>query len=164
VATYDASGAVVWSQAFSGSASVTAIAVEPDHDVIFGGTLQTSIDFGGGPLRLVDTDDGPVNGFVVKLSNAGAYVFSGRNGYTSVTGLAGNDRTIAMSGTRRTQFFYKQLRVFDAGSAPGESPQFFDNGRGGAVAMSPSGRIWWSFEEQFQLFTSFPFLLSMPGS
>ena len=163
VTAYTADGAMIWGQAFAGSAAVTAIAVEPDHDVIFGGQLFSSIDFGGGAIRLVQTEDGPVNGFIVKLSNTGAHVFSSRNGYSTVTGLASNDRQIAMSGTRRTQFFYKQLAVFDAGRAPGDVAQLGDNGRGGAVAMAPSGRIWWTFEEQFQLFTAFPYLLSFPG-
>jgi hypothetical protein len=163
VIAYSASGTMIWGQTFSGRAAVTAIAVEPDHDVIFGGELFTSIDFGGGPIELVDTDDGPVNGFIVKLSNTGAHVFSGRNGYSTVTGLAGNDRKIAMSGTRRTQFFYKQLAVFDANTAPGDVAQLLDNGRGGGVAMSPSGRVWWSFAEQFLLFNAFPYLLSFPG-
>lgn len=38
--------------------------------------------------------------------------------------------------------------------------QEIDNGRGGPVAMSPSGRLWWTFEEQFQLFTAVPYLLA----
>jgi len=64
---------------------------------------------------------------------------------------------------RRTQFYYKQLAVFDANRAPGEVAQLFDNGRGGDVALSPSGRIWWSFAEQFQLFSAFDYMLSFPG-
>src|SRR5262249_32303878 len=115
-------------------------------------------------LMLVRTDDGPVNGYVVKLSSTGEHVFSGRIGYTSVAGIATNGLRIAVSGTRRTQFYYLQLKVFDADRAPADSAQLFDNGRGGAVSMSPSGRIWWSFEDQFRLFAAFPYMLALkPG-
>lgn len=161
IAAYSLDGTLIWERTFAGSASISAIAVGPAHDLIFGGEFFTAIDFGGGPLRLVRTDDGPVNGYVAKLSSTGEHVFSTRTGYTSLVGIATNGQRIAMSGTRRTQFFYLQLAVFDANRSPGENAQLFDNGRGGAVAMSPSGRLWWSFEDQFRLFAAFPYMLAL---
>ena len=160
IAAYAADGTVIWARAFTGRANITAMAVEPGHALVFGGELQGTIDFGGGPLTPRQTEDGVVGGFVAKLTSTGDHVFSGRNGYTSVSGIATNGVRTAVSGTRRTQFFYLQLQVFDASTGPTENPQLFDNGRGGAVAMSPSGRIWWSFEDQFQLFNAFPYLLA----
>jgi outer membrane protein assembly factor BamB len=160
-AAYDASGAVQWTRAFAGSATITAMAIDPAHRLVFGGELLTSIDFGGGPLRLVETDDGPINGFVAELSSIGAHVFSTRIGASTVAGVATNGPRIAVSGTTRTQFFYKQLVVFDADHPPSiDIGQLSDNGRGGPVAMSPSGRVWWTFEEQFQLFTGVPYLFA----
>lgn len=160
-AAYDATGAVQWTRAFAGSAAIAAMAIDPAHRLVFGGELLTSIDFGGGPLRLVATDDGPINGFVAELSSTGAHVFSTRIGASTVAGVATNGPRIAVSGTTRTQFFYKQLVVFDADHPPSiDIGQLSDNGRGGPVAMSPSGRVWWTFEEQFQLFTAVPYLFA----
>jgi hypothetical protein len=164
IAAHTADGAPIWERAFTGQASITAMALEPDHELVFGGNFQNGIDFGGGPLMVVRTDDGVVDGFVAKLSSTGEHVFSTRLDYTSVTGIATNGVRTAVSGTRRTQFFYLQLKVFDADHAPSSGAQLFDNGRGGPVAMSPSGRIWWSFDEQFYLFAAFPYLLAYgPG-
>jgi len=160
VAAYAADGALIWERVFTGRAFVNAMAVDPAHALVFGGEFQTPIDFGSGPLRSQQTEDGRVNGYAVKLTSSGDHVFSGRLGINSVSGIATNGVRIAVSGTRRTQFFYLQLKVFDANTAPADSAQLFDNGRGGAIAMSPSGRIWWSFEDQFQLFTAFPFMLA----
>ena len=91
----------------------------------------------------------------------GRTCFSTRIGASTVAGVATNGPRIAVSGTTRTQFFYKQLVVFDADHPPSiDIGQLSDNGRGGPVAMSPSGRVWWTFEEQFQLFTSVPYLFA----
>jgi hypothetical protein len=160
IAAYAADGTVIWERSFAGRAFVSVMAVDPAHALVFGGEFQTPIDFGSGPLRSQQTDDGLVNGYVVKLTSTGDHVFSGRLGINSVSGIATNGVRIAVSGTRRTQFFYLQLKVFDANTAPADSAQLTDNGRGGGVAMSPSGRIWWTFEDQFQLFTAFPYMLA----
>jgi hypothetical protein len=160
IAAYAADGALIWQRAFAGRAFVNAMAVDPAHAVVFGGEFQTAIDFGSGPLQPRQTDDGAVNAYVVKLTSSGDHVFSGRIGFNSISGIATNGVRIAVSGTRRTQFFYLQLKVFDASTAPSDSAQLFDNGRGGPVAMSPSGRVWWTFEDQFQLFSAFPFMLA----
>jgi hypothetical protein len=160
IAAYAADGTVIWERAFAGRAFVSVMAVDPAHALVFGGEFQAPIDFGSGPLRSQQTDDGLVNGYVVKLTSTGDHVFSGRLGINSVSGIATNGIRIAVSGTRRTQFFYLQLKVFDANTAPPDSAQLTDNGRGGGVAMSPSGRIWWTFEDQFQLFTAFPYMLA----
>jgi hypothetical protein len=160
ITAYSLDGTVIWERVFAGRAGISAMAVDSAHNLIFGGEFQTAIDFGGGPLMTQQTPDGPVNGYVVKLSSTGEHVFSGRIGYNSVAGIATNGQLVAVSGTRRTQFFYLQLKVFDASHGPGDGAQLFDNGRGGAVAMSPSGRIWWSFEDQFQQFAAFPYMLA----
>ena len=53
-----------------------------------------------------------------------------------------------------------QAHALIANTALADGAQLSDNGRGGGVAMSPSGRIWWTFEDQFQLFTAFPYMLA----
>jgi hypothetical protein len=164
ITAYTPQGAVIWERAFTGSAGITAMALEPDHELVFGGQFQNGIDFGSGPLIAPQTEDGSVNGFVAKLSTTGEHVFSTRLDLNTVSDIATNGVRTALSGTRRTQFFYHQLMVFDADRAPAGNAQLFDNGRGGPVAMSPSGRIWWSFDEQFYLFAAFPYMLAYgPG-
>jgi len=126
VAAYAADGALIWERVFTGRAFVNAMAVDPAHALVFGGEFQTPIDFGSGPLRSQQTEDGRVNGYAVKLTSSGDHVFSGRLGINSVSGIATNGVRIAVSGTRRTQFFYLQLKVFDANTAPADSAQLFD--------------------------------------
>lgn len=163
ITRFAATGATVWTRSFAGQAGISAMAVDPDHDVVFGGELFTAIDFGGGPLGLRATDDGKLNAFVVKLSPAGDHVFSRRTGYTHVGGIATNGPRIVVSGTEQTQFHEVHVQLFDAAGNPATGPVVTtglgEHGVGGAVAMASSGRVWWNLQTQWPYFPAWPYLL-----
>lgn len=163
ITRFAASGAIVWTQAFAGSAAITAMAVDPSHQVLFGGELFTATDFGGGTLPTLSTDNGPRNGFIVKLSATGAHVFSSRTGYTLVGGIASNGPRIVVSSTERTQFHYQRLQMFDAVGTPvastGFDTGFGEHGVGGRVAIGRSGRVWWNLETRWPLVPGWPYLV-----
>lgn len=163
---FQAAGPIVWARAFAGQASITAMTVDPDHNLVFGGELLTAMDFGGGTLPLRRTEDGPRDGFVVKLSAGGDHVFSRKTGYTFVGGIATNGPRIAVSSTEQTQFHYLRYQLFDAAGAPvasgfdtGFGTGFDTNGFGDTLAMAPSGRVWWNLRTQWPLFPSWPYLV-----
>jgi hypothetical protein len=164
---FDASGATVWAKEFAGQAGITAMTVDPDHNLVFGGELFTAMDFGGGTLPLRQTDNGRLNAFVVKLSAAGEHVFSLRTGYTHVGGIATDGARVLVSGTWQTQFHYWQLQTFDAaGNAvpgPAFNTGFGEDGFGGAIAIGPTGRVWWNTDTQWPFFPRWPYLVVIDG-
>jgi len=150
IARYAATGATVWSREFAGQPKVTQMAADPAHNLVFGGNFGGGVDFGGGPLVTHSNPEGSVGGFVVKLSNTGAHVFSQALHTSEVEGIATNGSRIVVSSIYRTQLHWARLDSFDAGGRaaayygsdgfdPGES-----HGDGRRVWMSPSGRLWWS--------------------
>lgn len=163
ITRFTASGAVVWARAFTGSAGITAMAVDPSHQLLFGGELFTAMDFGGGTLPLRSTPDGErLNGFVVKLSATGAHVFSRRTGYSLVGGIASNGPRIIVSGTERTQFTYLRFQTFDAAGTPVATSfdtGFGEHGVSGRVTIGASGRVWWNLQTQWPLFPKWPYLV-----
>lgn len=162
ITRFQSTGAIAWARAFTGRADLTAMAVDPSHDLVFGGALVTAIDFGGGTLPILRTDNGPLNGFVVKLSADGAHVFSRKTGYTLVGGIATNGPRIAVSSTEQTQFHYVRAQLFDAAGvpgAPGFATGFGEEGFGGGVAMAASGRVWWNVDTQWPHFPRWPYLV-----
>jgi hypothetical protein len=163
ITRFTASGAIVWARAFAGSAAITAMAVDPNHQVLFGGELFSAMDFGGGTLPLRSTPEGErLNGFIVKLSATGTHVFSRKTGYSLVGGIASNGPRIAVSGTERTQFYYLRFQAFDAAGTPlatGFNTGFGENGQAGRVAIGASGRVWWNLETQWPLFPRWPYLV-----
>jgi len=69
-----ATGAHLWSKQFGGiyDDAASAVAVDPNNNVLFTGYFRGVVDFGGGALRTpYDTD---LDVFVAKLSSAGAHV------------------------------------------------------------------------------------------
>ena len=78
VATFDSAGAHVWSKRFGDPDATRAsgLACDDSGDVIVGGTLDGTVDFGGGPLSAVGGNDV----FVVRLDAAGNHVWSKRFG------------------------------------------------------------------------------------
>jgi hypothetical protein len=164
---FHASGATVWAKEFTGQAGITAMTVDADHNLVFGGELFTAMDFGGGTLPLRQSDDGKLNAFVVKLSAAGEHVFSRRTGYTHVGGIASHGARVMVSGTWQTQFHYWQLQTFDAAGNEVAGPRFNtgfgEDGFGGAIAIGPTGRVWWSMETQWPFFPRWPYLVVIDG-
>lgn len=163
ITRFAGSGATVWTREFVGSARVTAMAVDPSHQVLFGGELYTAMDFGGGTLPKRTTPEGePLNGFLVKLSATGAHVFSRRTEDTLVGGIASNGPRIVVSSTRRTQFYYLSFLLFDAAGTPIASTVdtgFGEHGQAGRVAIGASGRVWWNVETQWPLFPRWPYFV-----
>jgi len=164
ITRFDATGAIVWARAFAGTAGITAMAVDPSHQVLFGGELFAAMDFGGGTLPLRSSENGPFNGFVVKLSATGAHVFSRRTEYSLVGGIASNGPRIIVSSTERTQFTYLRFQAFDAAGTPVATSfdtGFGENGVSGRVAIGASGRVWWNLQTQWPLFPKWPYLVSL---
>lgn len=164
ITRFTGTGSVVWTRAFVGNARITAMTVDPDHEVLFGGELYTAMDFGGGTLPKRTTPEGePLNGFFVKLSPTGAHVFSRRTEYSLVGGIASNGSRIVVSSTERTQFTYVRFQVFDAVGTPLASPGidtgFGENGQAGSVVIGASGRVWWNLETQWPLFPRWPYFV-----
>lgn len=164
VTRFTATGATRWARAFTGRAEITAMAVTPDHTVVFGGELQTVIDFGGGPLPLRSSENGPSNGFVAALTATGGHAFSRRTGYTQVGGLAANATRIAVSSTERTQFLYHHLQILDltgAELATSFELGFGEHGEGHRVAIDGANRIWWNVETIWPRFNAWPYLVAI---
>src|SRR5262249_13811902 len=61
ITRFDAAGAAVWADGFAGRAAITAMAIDPDHALVFGGQLFTAMDFGGGLIPLRQTDNGKLD-------------------------------------------------------------------------------------------------------
>ncbi|TMQ22929.1 MAG: hypothetical protein E6J90_11675 [Deltaproteobacteria bacterium] len=164
ITRYAATGATVWTRSFAGQANVTAMTVDPDHNLLFGGELFTAMDLGGGALPLRATDDGKLNAFFVKLSPGGDHVFSRKTGYTQVGGIASNGPRIVVSGTEQTQFHYLHLQSFDAAGTPVDTRAttgFGDHGFGGTVMMGSTGRVWWNLQTQWPYFPAWPYLVAL---
>lgn len=157
-------GMVVWTRAFAGSAQISAITADPGHAVVFGGEMFTAMDFGGGTLPTRRSENGPTNGYVVKLSPDGAHVFSHRTEFTLVGGIAANAARIVVSNTERTQFRYARFLSYDPSGAPASAAfnhSLGENGVGNRIAIAPSGRVWWSLDTIWPLFPQWPYLISL---
>lgn len=153
IARFAATGEVVWSRSFAGRAELGVITVDPFHNVVFGGELVTEVDFGGGPLPLLQNPDTATHGFVVELSASGDHVFSTANRMTRVAGIASNGARLVVSGAELGGFFHPRLQAYSAAGTPLPLPGFdtsfggeigADAGFGDALAIAASGRIWWN--------------------
>jgi hypothetical protein len=70
-------GGYVWAKAFgSGGATLVGLAVGPNGELVFSGRFSGMLDFGGGALPSYGS---PGSGFLVKLTNAGSFVFNKAN-------------------------------------------------------------------------------------
>ncbi|HET9626937.1 MAG TPA: hypothetical protein VFP84_36510 [Kofleriaceae bacterium] len=162
ITKYTATGGVVWADAFPGSASIESMAVDPAHNVVFGGELLAPTDFGGGVLQTHTTENGPVNAFVVRLSAAGAFGFAAQLGTREVRGVAANASAILVSHTSQASPRFPRLTVLDAaGSALSTTfgAGLGDFGQGLRVAVNSTGRAWWNVQSDFPVRTPFPFLV-----
>jgi hypothetical protein len=166
ITRFAAGGSTVWSRDFAGNATITAMTVDPNHNLLFGGELQTAMDFGGGTLPLFHTDNGgAANAFFVKLSSTGAHVFSRKTGYAALGGIAANASRILVSTTERTQFHYVRLLSFDPSGTPAAGPRFSTGlgefGFGGRISIGPSGRVWWNVVTQWPFFPQWRYFVAL---
>jgi hypothetical protein len=148
VTRFGATGEIRWRRAYTGRADIAVVTVDPRHNVLLGGTLVSSVDFGGGPLPLLRNPDHRTPGFVVKLSATGEHVFSIANRMSSVGGIASTGDRVAVSGAEFVQFEHLRFQLYDAAGAllaAEPDPGFLsDTGGGDGIAMDASGRIWWN--------------------
>jgi hypothetical protein len=165
ITRYNLDGSAVWSRTFTGRAAISQITADPQHEVLFGGELIDSIDFGGGALPLRSNPEGTVNGFFVLLSQAGDHLMSRTVGMSQVNGLSTNGENIAVSGEYRTQLHHLMLvqfgpdgRGISTGLGIG-GLNAEELGIGGRVVVGPSGRLWWNLRSNFPVLTGFPYLL-----
>lgn len=163
VTRFSSGGTALWTREFTGGADVSALTVDPQHNLVLGGFLSSDIDFGGGTLHPVRTDHELFTGYIAKLSSTGAHVFSQQMD-SFISGIASSGDRIVVSTTRQTQFTFGRLHVLDAAGNPAASnfaTGFDPEGRGGRVAMTPSGRVWWNLDTQWPLFPRWPYLLAL---
>jgi hypothetical protein len=149
ITRFTATGQVKWTRSFEGGADVDALVADPLHNVVLGGMLRTEIDFGGGPLPLVQNGDGQDHsGFVLKLSPTGAHVFSDNVFVSRLSDVASNGARVAVSGWELANFTHPRLQLFDAvgNHIPwtGDTSFHSDLGNGNSVAIGASGRTWWN--------------------
>jgi len=78
LAKYTSAGALTWVKRFGGNADDNgyAVAIDKNGNILFTGSFDGSIDFGGGPLNTA----GGTDIFLAKYSPAGAYVWANRYG------------------------------------------------------------------------------------
>jgi hypothetical protein len=165
ITRYRPDGGPAWSRGFTGSAAITQITADPNHEVLFGGELGSSIDFGGGALPLASNPDSSVNGFFVLLSPAGDHLMSRTVGMSQVHSLASSGQNIAVSGVYRTQLHHLALKQFGTNTRPlstglgagGINAE--ELGDGDRVVIGPSGRLWWNLRSNFPVLSGFPYLL-----
>jgi hypothetical protein len=68
-----------------------------------------------------------------------------------------------VSNTLRTQLRYQDLQVYDpsgARIATALNPGFGQNGIGGRIALSTSGRVWWDLQTIWPIFPSWSYLVA----
>jgi hypothetical protein len=165
IARYDAGGSPSVVRDFTGAVTLTAIAVDAAHNIVFGGALSTNVDFGGGVLVAGHPQENPeTNAFVVELSGTGAHIFSTKTGGSVIQGIATGGQRIAVSDTLLTQFSRERLFEFRTDGTPISTGLFTglgEFGRGGRVFMGPTGRVWWNLDTYWPRFNAFPYLLTV---
>lgn len=159
VVKLDASGAHVWSKAFS--AGARAVAVGRDGKVLVAGVANGKVDFGGGPLAptVEPPMGGPViNGFVLALDASGGHLWSKRFGsaQTSSSSVAVDAQgNVLVAGMTRGSVDFGKGRepltrdwgVFLAKYGPGGENLWGKVFPGGvdypsaAIACTPSGEV-----------------------
>jgi hypothetical protein len=135
VATFDATGAYIISQAMGGDDLVDglAVALTGGGDIVVGGDFSGHADLGAGTIA----SHGGLDAYVAELTSAGGYAWSrtyGGPGVVQITSVAGDTKgNVVAAGT-----FEKSLQVVDSWySAIGESDIF-------AVKLDPTATLLWS--------------------
>jgi hypothetical protein len=96
LAKFTAAGAHMWSQCFAGglgSGGGTAVAVDPNGNILVTGNLYGTVDFGGGPL----TSAGGFDIFVAQYTATGAHMWSKRFGGTTADAMVGETDSESLS-------------------------------------------------------------------
>lgn len=162
----DVNSSIVWQRSFSGGADVSQLAPVPDGGVVFGGALRTPMDFGGGTLRTEDTENGSMNGFIVRLDGTGQHVFSQNTGYNWVRSVATNGRHIVVSGYQiggHTMWKFSELDMIGAPATdvPGWDSGFGEDGFGQSVSIGPDDHVYWNLESFWGCCSASEYLLAI---
>jgi hypothetical protein len=129
-------GALLWAKVFGDADEqhATAIAADPQGNVLLGGNFSGTIDFGGGPLS------GP-GSFVTKLDPTGQYLWSEKYAGEALTGLAVDSSGNVLVGGGIAIAFVTKL---DTTGAQIWSRQFGSSGNGvgaNSVAVDAAGNV-----------------------
>ena len=162
----DVNSAIVWQRSFSGGADVSQLAPVPDGGVVFGGALRTPMDFGGGTLKTEQTENGSMNGFIVRLDGTGQHVFSQNTWYNWVRSVATNGQHIVVSGYQiggHTMWKFSELDMTGAPATdvPGWVSGFGENGFGEAVWIGPDNHVYWNLESFWGCCSASSYLLAI---
>ncbi len=130
VASYDASGAHLWSKAFI-AAGCTSNAVDASDNVVVGGEFSGSVDFGGGPIAAI----APVDGFVAEFDASGAHLWSKGIGGSSYSGV--NDVGVDVGGNVIAVGRFSGTNDFGGGATAALGLDVF------VVKYDPSGAYAW---------------------
>jgi hypothetical protein len=122
VARYSASNALVWAVQIGGSGEEAsrAVTLDSNGDVLIAGWFEGTPDFDGGAATVSLTSAGGRDGFVAKLSNAGALAWARRFGGPNADELI----DVASSGTAvyAGGFFEESAEGSPNGTAPVAAP------------------------------------------
>jgi hypothetical protein len=145
VSHYNRDGGIDWTNTYPGRAEIQAITADPSGAIAFGGLNRVEMSFGGPPIPLSNTLH-QSNGFVVKLSETGAHVFSKKTGWSQVDALGANSTSIVATGSTYIDHHFMHLSVFDdAGTVVRQASDvgLGEEGLTTAVAIGPTNRIYW---------------------
>ncbi|MDC3980022.1 SBBP repeat-containing protein [Polyangium jinanense] len=136
VAKYDAQGNHVWSRRFgaNGTDGARGVAVDSTGNIVVTGVFQSTVDFGGGPHVSVS---GTSDVFVLKLSSAGAFVWS--RAYGAAGGDEGSAVAVDPAGNVIVVGHYRNTVDFGGGAmtAAGLDDHF-------VLKLDPAGLHVWS--------------------
>lgn len=154
-----------WQRAWQNStARIEAMAMTPGGGVAFSGTFTGTTSFGGDPIESI----GARSVYAAALSPAGDHAFSRSLPDVAVRGIASNGGVTALSllfapdRPELVELDAQGQRIFPVEGETG----FGEAGDAGAVAVGPSGRVYWNFADAWPDPSSpaYPYLISrIPG-
>jgi hypothetical protein len=164
---HDLTGAIVWQTAFQNTISLFGVTLDLANRVVITGHFSGSINFGGPTLQTSFDGDADVNSFAVGFSRAdGAHAFTARVPAKFITGVAANGPSMVIATEHWITPIFPHLFHLgpDGGGSEGEpNSGFYEQwGRSGAVALGPTGRLYWqrSMVWPGPNETSYPYLLA----
>jgi hypothetical protein len=166
VEQFDHDGNPAWSRTWPNTVDVQQIASSPTGQVIFAGGFTGTIDFGGLAIAAHPPGaNGALNAYVVALSPTGEHVFSQRINERTVTAIASNGTQTIVAGHHVIGPLMTTRYTFDQ---TGEITDWREGlagfgwfGKTYALALSTSGRVFWSYGPSWpDNFTEWPQLVA----
>jgi hypothetical protein len=164
---HDLTGALEWQSSFQNNISLFGVTLDLDDRVVIAGHFTGSINFGGPTLETAFNGESDVNSFAVGFARAdGAHAFTSRVGAKFITGIGANGASLGIAAERWITPIFPHLFHFGPSGFTSEgepSAGFIEQwGRSGAVALGPTGRLYWqrSMVWPGPNETAFPYLLA----